>query len=471
MALKFYNSMSRMKEQFVPVQEGKVSLYTCGPTVYNYAHIGNFRTYMFEDLLRRYLKFSGYDVTQVMNLTDVDDKTIRTSQEKGLPLQEFTETYKEAFFNDLKTLNIESAEHYPAATDHVPEMVDLVKRLREKGHTYESEGSIYFSIDSFPDYGKLANLDPEGMRCSDRVDNDEYEKDDARDFALWKAWTESDGDVFWETELGKGRPGWHIECSAMSTRYLGTCFDLHTGGVDNRFPHHENEIAQSVCGYSDKFVNYWMHSEFLLVEGRKMSKSLDNFYTITELLEKGLDPVAIRYSLLSVHYRMKLSFSIEGVRAAGQSVQRLQNFYQSLCRAAETSSNEHADSDSHVSELVEQSDAAFRKAMDDDLNIAPALGAIFTLLPEINRLQDEGKLSNRSASTVRDFLDRIDRVLGVIVQEEECNSEIEQLMADRQAARESKEWAEADRIRDRIQELGYVVEDSPDGPRYHRCKS
>jgi cysteinyl-tRNA synthetase len=471
MALRVYNSMSRSKEQFVPLQEGKAGLYTCGPTVYNFAHIGNFRTYMFEDLLRRYLEFSGYEVTQVMNLTDVDDKTIRTSQEKGLPLQEFTRTYKEAFFNDLKTLKIEPAEHYPAATDHVPEMVDLVKLLQENGHTYESEGSIYFSIDSFPDYGKLANLDPEAMRCSDRVDNDEYEKDDARDFALWKAWTEEDGEVFWETELGKGRPGWHIECSAMSTRYLGTSFDLHTGGVDNRFPHHENEIAQSVCGYRDKFVNYWMHSEFLLVEGRKMSKSLNNFYTITELLEKGLDPSAIRYALLSVHYRMKLSFSIDGVKAAGQSVQRLQNFYQSLCRVVDTSGGDSVDTDNRVVELVGQAENAFREAMDDDLNIAPALGAVFSLLPEINRLQDERKLSSKGASTVRDFLDNIDRVLGVIVQEEESNSEIEQLMVDRQTARESKDWTEADRIRDRIQELGYVIEDSPDGPRYHRCKS
>ncbi len=471
MALKFYNSMSRRKEQFVPLQEGKVGLYTCGPTVYNYAHIGNFRTYMFEDLLRRYLQFSGYSVTQVMNLTDVDDKTIRTSQEKGLPLQEFTRPFKEAFFNDLKTLNIESAEYYPAATDHVPEMVELVKLLQENGHTYESEGSIYFSIDSFPDYGKLANLDPEGMRASERVDNDEYEKDDARDFALWKAWTEEDGEVFWDTELGRGRPGWHIECSAMSTRYLGTSFDLHTGGVDNRFPHHENEIAQSVCGYREKFVNYWMHSEFLLVEGRKMSKSLDNFYTITELLEKGLDPIAIRYALLSVHYRMKLSFSIAGVRAAGQSVQRLQNFYKSLCRVTEASGADNTDTDSRVSKLVEQADTAFREAMDDDLNIASALGGIFSLLPEINRLQDENMLSSEGASTVRNFLDSIDTVLGVIVQEEECNSEIEQLMADRQAARESKDWSEADRIRDRIKQLGYVIEDSPDGPRYHRCKS
>ncbi len=470
MALRFYNSMSRRKEEFVPLREGKAGLYTCGPTVYNYPHIGNFRTWMFEDLLRRYLQFSGFEVTQVLNLTDVDDKTIRRSREEGLPLQEFTLRYKDAFFRDLNTLNIEPAEHYPAATDHIPEMVELVRKLQAKGHTYESDGSIYFSIASFPEYGRLANLDPASMRSSGRVDNDEYEKDDARDFALWKAWTPEDGDVFWETELGKGRPGWHIECSAMSTRYLGTHFDLHTGGVDNRFPHHENEIAQSVCGYEDKFVNYWMHSEFLLVEGRKMSKSLSNFYTIPELLEMGLDPLAIRYALLTVHYRQKLSFSIDGVKAAGASVQRLQTFYKSLCRTVDQASEAGAASDAKVTELLTQAETTFREALDDDLNIAPALAAVFSLLPEINRLQDEGSLNSRSAAAVRDFLDRIDGVLGVIVQEEECNTEIEQLMDDRQAARDRKDWAEADRIRDRIQELGYVIEDSPEGPRYYRRK-
>ncbi|MBL7032650.1 MAG: cysteine--tRNA ligase [Candidatus Delongbacteria bacterium] len=470
MALRFYNSMTRKKEEFISLQEGKAGLYTCGPTVYGYAHIGNFRAYMFEDLLRRYLKYSGYEVTQVMNLTDVDDKTIRRSQEEGLPLQEFTLRFKDAFFNDLKTLKIEAAEHYPAATDHIPEMVELVQRLQANGNTYDTGGSIYFSIASFPEYGRLANLDPESMRACGRIDNDEYEKDDARDFALWKAWTDGDGDVFWETVLGKGRPGWHIECSAMSTRYLGTNFDLHTGGVDNRFPHHENEIAQSVCGYKDKFVKYWLHCEFLLVDGRKMSKSLGNFHTIPQLLEMGLDPLAIRYALLSVHYRMKLNFTIDGVKAAAQSVQRLQNFYKALCRVAGQDVTDEAGTDGLVMQLLQNTADTFREALDDDLNIAPALGAVFTLLPEINRLQDENRLSSRSAARVRNLLDRVDSVLGVIIQEEECNSEIEQLMEERQAARTAKDWAEADRIRDRIQDLGYVIEDSPEGPRYYRKK-
>jgi len=287
MAIKFKNSLSRVREEFKPIEPGKVKFYTCGPTVYNFAHIGNFRAYIFEDLLRRYLKYKGYDVYQVMNLTDIDDKTIRDSQKEGISLKDFTGRYIKAFFDDLDTLGIERAEQYPAATEHIPEMVELIKKLTENGYAYEVNGNYYFKISAFKDYGKLANLDMAGLKAGARVATDEYEKDSVSDFALWKAWDEADGDVYWETEIGKGRPGWHLECSAMSMKYLGNHFDIHTGGVDNMFPHHENEIAQSEGATGEKFVNYWMHCEYLIVDGRKMSKSLGNFYTLRDIIDKG----------------------------------------------------------------------------------------------------------------------------------------------------------------------------------------
>jgi len=462
MALQFYNSLTRRKEEFRPLTPPEVRMYTCGPTVYNYAHIGNFRAYIFEDLLRRYLKYKGYRVMQVMNLTDVDDKTIRDSRAAGISLNDFTAKYKKAFFEDLDTLRIERAEVYPAATEHIPEMVDLVRKLQENGHTYEADGSIYFRISSFPDYGKLAHLDPESMRGSGRVDNDEYEKDDVRDFALWKSWVPEDGDVYWETELGKGRPGWHIECSAMSTRYLGTHFDIHTGGVDNRFPHHENEIAQSVCGYHDKFVNYWMHCEFLLVDSKKMSKSLGNFYTLRDLLDKGLDPVAIRYTLLSVHYRQKLNFSFDAVRAAAGSVQRIRDFYASLKEV-----NKNAPT-GKVNDLVDQAKQEFTHGLDDDLNIAPALAAVFNLIREVNRVRDEQGLAPAEAEKVRTFLESIDTVLAVLPTDQERNPEVEELIRRRTEARRNKDWQLADQLREEIAALGYVLEDGPEGTRYKK---
>ncbi|RMF88331.1 MAG: cysteine--tRNA ligase, partial [Nitrospinota bacterium] len=316
--LKFYNSLTRRKEEFHPIEPGRVRMYTCGPTVYDYAHIGNFRAYIFEDILRRYLKYKGYQVTQVMNITDVDDKTIRESRRRGMSLKEFTSFYVQAFFEDLETLNIERAEYYPAATEHIDQMVALIKRLIENGHTYEVDGSIYFRISTFPAYGRLAGLDAVQLQggASGRVDADEYGKEDVRDFVLWKAWREEDGDVFWETELGKGRPGWHIECSAMSMHYLGEHFDIHTGGIDNLFPHHENEIAQSEAATKKPFVNYWLHCQHLLVNNAKMSKSLGNFYTLRDLLERGYKPKAIRYALLSTHYRQQHNFTFEGLAAA-----------------------------------------------------------------------------------------------------------------------------------------------------------
>ena len=465
MALRFHNSLTRRKEEFHPLEPGKAGLYTCGPTVYNYAHIGNFRTFVFEDLLRRVLTFRGYQVTQVMNFTDVDDKTIRGSQETGESLDDFTARYKQAFFEDLDTLRVQRAEVYPAATEHVDDMVELIKRLRERGHTYEDAGSIYFRLSTFPGYGRLANLNPDQMRSSGRVDNDEYEKEDVRDFALWKAWTPEDGPVFWETELGKGRPGWHIECSAMSMRYLGEQFDIHTGGVDNRFPHHENEIAQSCCATGGPFAGTWLHSEFLLVEGKKMSKSLGNFYTLRDLLDKGLDPVAIRYTLLSVHYRAQLNFSFEGIEASAQAVRRLRDLNRRLERALPGSG-----SAGRVEELTAACRVDFIEAVDDDLNLAGALGHLFGWLREVNVLLDANSPAAGELEVLRQWLSEVDSLLDVLREERDEGEEqrIGQLVEQRRAAKADKNYAEADRVRLEIESLGWVVKDTPQGPVFHR---
>ncbi len=465
MAIRFYNSLSRSKEDFQPLVKSSVGLYTCGPTIYNFAHIGNFRTFLFEDLLRRYLAFRGFKVTQVMNITDVDDKTIRDSQAQGRNFEEFTEYYRRAFFEDLDTLRIQRAEHYPEATGHISEMVGLVLALRERGHTYEDQGSTYFKISSYPGYGRLANLKPEQMQSSGRVDSDEYEKDDVRDFALWKAWTEEDGPVYWDTELGRGRPGWHIECSAMSMKYLGEHFDIHTGGVDNRFPHHENEIAQSVCATGGDFVNYWLHSEFLLVEGKKMSKSLGNYYTLRDLLDKGLDPVAIRYTLLGVHYRAQLNLSFEGIEASAQAVRRIRDFRRRLESAAAGPGT-----DDDVSRIVETCERGFTEAMDDDLNIAAALGQFFNFIREANALLDEGRISEEERRLMLDWLIRVDSILEVLDEDldENLDRRIGQLVEQRSRAKQDKDWARADLLRSKIEELGYVVKDTAKGPVWHR---
>src|SRR4030042_1328594 len=318
--LNLFNTLSRRKESFVPVEECRVGLYTCGPTVYNYAHIGNFRAFLCEDLLKRWLEHCGFKVTHVMNITDVDDKTIKGSQKQGIPLQQYTAHYTEAFFDDIKALNIELADFYPRATEQIPEMTALIKKLLEKGYAYRGEdGSVYFAINKFPDYGKLSHINIRELKVGARVRQDEYAKEEAQDFALWKAWSVEDGDVFWETEIGKGRPGWHVECSAMSMRYLGETFDVHCGGVDNIFPHHENEIAQSESATGKPFANYWLHNEHLLVEGKRMAKRFGNYYTLRDLLGKGYAPDAIRFLLLSTHYRQQFNFTFEGLEAANSA--------------------------------------------------------------------------------------------------------------------------------------------------------
>lgn len=465
MAFKLFNTMSRSKEELVPLDGKHVRMYTCGPTVYNYAHIGNFRAYMFEDLLRRYIKFCGFEVTQVQNLTDVDDKTIRSSIEQGLPLKEYTKKYIDAFFNDLKKLNIEPAEHYPAATDYIPEMIELIETLFEKGYAYQSEdGSVYYSIDKFEGYGKLAHLDRDGMQSGARVDQDEYDKDNAADFALWKAYVPGDGDVVWDSPWGKGRPGWHIECSAMSMKLLGESFDIHTGGVDNIFPHHEDEIAQSEAATGKPYSKYWMHCGYLVVDGKKMSKSLGNFYTLREILDMGYTGREVRYELLSSHYRQSLNFAFKSLDGNRTALKRLDEFYTTL--------QEVAGSEREAGMLpvwAADTRTKFAESMDDDMNISGAMAAIFDCVHAGNKAMTEHPMDAQQAVAVIQLWQELDIVLGLLIlPEEEVSSEVDELLVARTQARTDKDWAESDRIRDRLAELGWTVKDTPEGPKLRK---
>jgi len=458
--LKFYNTLGREKQEFKPIKEGEAMMYSCGPTVYNYVHIGNLRAYIFVDLLRRYLKYKGYKLKHVMNITDVDDKTIRDSQKEGKSLKEFTEFYTKAFLDDLKTLNIEIPKIMPKATESVEGMVELIKVLLDKGIAYKSEnGDIYFSIAKFPDYGKLALIDPETLKknADGRLDSaDEYEKEDARDFALWKAYDKSDGDVFWDVEIGKGRPGWHIECSVMSSKNLKVdTFDIHTGGVDLIFPHHTNEIAQSEAAYEKKFCNYWLHNEHLIVNGEKMSKSLGNFYTLKDLLDKGYDSKAIRYELISTHYRTKLDFREDNLKKIPDTLQKFYDFLDML---------DSADGEGHcdVSAFIEKAKNDFESAMDNDLNISGGLAAIFDFMTSINKIRD--KLSSTDAAKVKEVMIGFDSVLGVMEQDKiEIPSEIIELAEKRVSAKKEKNYSEADKLRDEILAKGFIIEDKSDG--------
>jgi cysteinyl-tRNA synthetase len=468
-SIQFFNTLSHKKEDFKPLEAGKVKMYTCGPTVYDYAHIGNFRAFLFEDLLKRWLVHRGFKVNQVMNLTDIDDKTIKGSQKQGIPLRQFTDFYVKAFFEDIKALNIEPADLYPRATENIPQMVTLIKTLMEKGYAYRGEdGSIYYAVCKFQNYGKLSNIKVAELKAGARVSQDEYAKEEAQDFALWKAWTPEDGDVFWETELGKGRPGWHIECSAMSMKYLGETFDVHCGGVDNIFPHHENEIAQSEAATGKKFVNYWMHNEHLLVEGKKMSKRFGNYYTLRDLLARGYDPIAIRYLLMSTHYRQQFNFTFEGLESAKGAVDRLRNFVRRLHEV-----DGGKDSNGKVATLATKLEACFGGSLADDLDIGIALASLFDFVREINNLLDASMVSKQEAADVGGLMMRIDEILGVIGEvrvEYVLPADIDGLVQKREAARKTKNWKEADAIRAQLKAMGIVLEDTAQGVRWHKEK-
>jgi cysteinyl-tRNA synthetase len=464
-----FNTLTRKKETFIPLTPGKAKLYTCGPTVYDYAHIGNFRAFLFEDLLKRWLIYRGYKVTHIMNLTDIDDKTIKGCQKQNIPLREYTEFYAKAFFEDIKALNIEPADVYPRATDHIREMVKIIQALLAKGVAYNGEdGSVYFSVTKFPEYGKLSHIKVGELKAGARVSQDEYAKEEAQDFALWKAWTPEDGNVAWETELDKGRPGWHIECSAMSMKYLGETFDIHCGGIDNMFPHHENEIAQSEAATGKKFVNYWMHNEHLQVEGKKMSKRFGNFYTLRDLLAKGYDPIVIRYLLISTHYRQQFNFTFEGLEASKAAVERLRNFVRRLHEVEGTISTQK------VATLTAKLETCFGGSMDDDLNIGIALSSIFDFVREINSLLDANLVSKQEAADIGGLMMRIDHVLGVIGKvevKEALSADIDALVQKREDARKAKNWKEADTIRAQLKAMGIVLEDTAQGIRWHKEKA
>lgn len=465
MALKFLNTLTRSKSEFAPIEPGHVRMYTCGPTIHDYVHIGNFRTFMFEDILRRYLLYKGLRVTHVMNLTDVDDKIIRKSMAEGISLGEYTQRYRKAFFEDLDTLCIQHAEHYPAASEYIDKMVEMIQALEKNGYAYEMNGDWYFRIQKFPNYGKLANIKIDELKMGARVATDEYEKEQVGDFALWKSWDEEDGDVFWETPLGKGRPGWSIECSAMATALLGNHFDIHTGGVDNIFPHHVNEIAQSEGATGEPFVNVWLHSSHLIVEGQKMSKSLNNFYTLRDLLDKGHSARSIRYLLLSTHYRKQLNFTFESLDASTEALQRLFDFVDNVTAATmETAVPRPA-----ITRAVEHVQAGFEEAMDDDLNISGALGKIFDFVKDVNREMTKHKLSYEDGRNVLDTMDRFDTVLGVLMRDvASIDEHIERLIGERETARREKNWGRSDEIREELQSLGIILEDTPDGTKWKR---
>ena len=459
--LKIFDTKSREIVELTPADGKTIKMYTCGPTIYNYPHIGNLRTYVFEDLLRRTIKFFGMGVMQVMNLTDIDDKTIRGAIAKKIPLTQFTDVYKNAFFQDLETLQIEKAEVYPAATDHIKEMIAMIETLIIKGIAYKTEdGNVFFRIAKFPSYGALSHLNLKDLKegASKRVSNDEYEKESVSDFALWKAYeSDKDGDIFWESPFGKGRPGWHIECSAMAIAYLGETLDLHMGGVDNMFPHHENEIAQSEACTGKTFSRFWMHSEHLLVDGKKMSKSLGNFYTLRDLLEKGYKGREVRYLLLSTHYRTQLNFTFEGLDAARSSLKRIDDFVFRLKHIELLSSPS-------ITEDIDNFEKLFKESLAEDLNISAALAALFDFIRKMNTYMDTEKLGKSAALQILTLFAKLDTVLSVLLQNDnKVPLEVEEKAKLRLKARHDKEWNLADVLRREIDAAGYIVEDSPSG--------
>src|SRR5271155_5406077 len=470
-AIHLHNTLTNRLEPLDPVRKGEVHMYTCGPTVYDFAHIGNFRTFVFQDVLRRFLQSRKYRVLQVMNLTDVDDRIIQKAAAAGISIREYTEKYVQAFLEDMDALHLEAPEELVRATDHIEDMVALIERLQKKGLTYTSEGSIYYSIARFPHYGGLSKIDLAGMKTGVRVDVDQYEKENARDFALWKA--PKAGEHFWETRIGPGRPGWHIECSAMAMKYLGETLDIHTGGVDLTFPHHENEIAQSEGATGHPFVRLWLHAEHLIIDGQKMSKSLGNFYTLRDLFAKGYKPSTIRFLLLSVPYRRQLNFTEDGLTQARNSVERLRNFMSRL-----KTEQFAAGSNPEIHALIEKAEQEFDAGLADDINTAVALAAVFDLVRDINTGMDRGTFLQQDAPRAVAAMEKFDAVLALLTDDDDEKlaklgfspqrprvpaAEVDALIEERQAAKKRRDFKRADEIRQKLSDSGILVEDAKDG--------
>jgi cysteinyl-tRNA synthetase len=469
--IRLHNTLTNRLEPLATLHPGEVRIYTCGPTVYDFAHIGNFRTFVFQDILRRFFRSQGLRVMQVMNLTDVDDRIIQKAAAAGISIREYTETYIRAFLDDMNALHLEAPEEIVRATDHIEDMVSLIERLQQKGMTYTSEGSIYYRISQFPSYGKLSKIDVAGIKAGARVDNDQYDKDNARDFALWKA--PKPGEHFWETRIGPGRPGWHIECSTMAMKYLGETIDIHTGGVDLTFPHHENEIAQSEAATGKPFVNLWLHAEHLIIDGEKMSKSLGNFYTLRDLFAKGAKPSTVRFLLLSVPYRRQQNFTADSLKQAESSVERLRNF---LSRLKNSKFPEGASAG--IEARAAKAEADFDAGLADDLNTALALAAVFDLVRDANTMMDRGELRAQDAPRLVAAMEKFDRVLSVLADDDAERlagvgiavekprmgaAEIEGLVEERNAAKKRRDFQAADSIRQRLADSGIILEDSKDG--------
>jgi cysteinyl-tRNA synthetase len=464
MPVRFFNTLTRQVEEFVPLHDREVRMYTCGPTVYHYVHIGNLRTFTFQDLLRRWLRYRGYRLHHVMNITDVEDKIIRAAMAERKPIAEYTRVYEEAFLEDISALRIEQPERLVRATEHIPQMIESIERLAERGHTYKSDGSVYYKIATFPDYGKLSHLDAAGMKAGARVDVDEYDKADARDFVLWKG--RKDEEPYWDSPFGPGRPGWHIECSAMAMAYLGETLDIHAGGVDLTFPHHENEIAQAEGVTGKPFVRYWLHAEHLMVEGQKMAKSLGNFFTLRDLIDRGYSPDVIRYLLASVPYRNKLNFTFEGLKAAATAIDRLRNFDLRL-----RTDHYPEGVDEPSLERTREARRKFDEAMDDDLNTAGALGAVFEFIREANSAMDAGDFRAGNVSAAVEFMEHVDSIFDVLKPSGGADlpeAEIERLIAERLEARKRRDFARADRIRNDLAAQGVILEDTREGTRWKR---
>jgi cysteinyl-tRNA synthetase len=465
MTLRLYNTLLGQVEPFVPERPPEVRMYVCGLTVYSRGHVGNYRTFLATDLLRRTLEYKGFRVNEVMNITDVDDRIIHLAQEAGSDLASFTADHIRSFGEDRATLRMEEPERVPRATEHIPEMIELIARLIERGHTYTADGSVYFRISSFPEYGRLSRLDAAGIKAGARVDTDKYDKENARDFVLWKAKETEPEWAQWDAPFGRGRPGWHIECSAMSIKYLGETFDLHCGGADLIFPHHENEIAQSTCGTGKPFVRHWLHTQHLLISDETMSKSKGNVFTVPEVLERGHTPQAIRYLLLSGHYRKTLNFTWDGLQQAKAALERVESLW---TRLGEVSSD--GPSSAAVDRAIEKAKAAFEAALFEDLNTPEALAAVHMLVTEANSLLSDGQVTAAGAATLRAAIQGLDSVLGVLVpsSEDRLSAEAQALFDQRQDARQKRDFAKADEARARLDALGIILEDSPKGTRWRR---